>query len=90
MVSHAPILIRKQPTWIQRATAGRYLTEGGAGAFDIGLGARYDRYDATGQGEANSVHDQISPRFRVAWRPDDAFDAIYRIRRGFPPSRQPF
>lgn len=53
-------------------TAGRYLAEGGAGQFDVGLGARYDRYDATGQGDADSVHDQVSPRFRLAWRPDEA------------------
>ena len=53
-------------------TAGRYLADGGAGQFDVGLGARYDRYDASGQNDADSVHDQVSPRFRLAWRPDDA------------------
>ena len=53
-------------------TAGRYLAEGGAGQFDVGIGARYDRYDASGQNDADSVHDQVSPRFRLAWRPDDA------------------
>lgn len=53
-------------------TAGSYLNEGGAGQFDVGLGARYDRYDASGQNGADSVHDQVSPRFRLAWRPDDA------------------
>ena len=52
-------------------TAGRYLAEGGAGQFDVGIGARYDRYDASGQNDADSVHDQVSPRFRLAWRPDD-------------------
>lgn len=53
-------------------TAGSYLAEGGAGQFDVGLGARYDRYDASGQNDADSVHDQVSPRLRLAWRPDDA------------------
>lgn len=53
-------------------TAGSYLAEGGAGQFDVGLGARYDRYDASGQNGADSVHDQVSPRLRLAWRPDDA------------------
>ncbi|WP_404376066.1 TonB-dependent receptor domain-containing protein [Vreelandella aquamarina] len=53
-------------------TAGRYWAEGGAGQFDIGLGGRYDRYDASGQNGTDSVHDQMSPRLRLAWRPDDA------------------
>lgn len=53
-------------------TAGNYLSEGGAGQFDVGIGARYDRYDASGQNDADSVHDQVSPRFRLAWRPNDA------------------
>ncbi|WP_249977011.1 TonB-dependent receptor domain-containing protein [Vreelandella olivaria] len=52
-------------------TAGNYLADGGAGQFDVGLGARYDRYDATGQNDTDSVHDRISPRFRLAWRPND-------------------
>ncbi|ATH77442.1 outer membrane heme/hemoglobin receptor [Vreelandella venusta] len=50
-------------------TAGRYLAEGGAGQWDLGVGARYDRYDASGQASDASVHDRVSPRFRVAWRP---------------------
>lgn len=53
-------------------TAGSYLAEGGVGQFDVGIGARYDRYDASGQHDADSVHDQLSPRFRLAWRPDDS------------------
>ena len=50
-------------------TAGRYLAEGGAGQWDLGVGVRYDRYDASGQASDASVHDRVSPRFRVAWRP---------------------
>lgn len=52
-------------------TAGTYLTDGGAGQFDVGLGARYDRYDANGHNDTDSVHDRVSPRFRLAWRPYD-------------------
>ncbi|WP_447956891.1 TonB-dependent receptor domain-containing protein [Vreelandella sp. EE7] len=52
-------------------SAGAYVDEGGAGAFDLGLGARFDRYDASGQNGEDSVHDRVSPRLRVAWRPVD-------------------
>lgn len=52
-------------------SAGRYLAEGGAGAFDVGLGARYDRYDASGAQDADSTHDRVSPRVRLAWRPNE-------------------
>ena len=52
-------------------TAGRYISDGGGGEFDLGLGARYDRYDASGQDQQNSVHDRTSPRIRLAWRPNN-------------------
>ncbi|MGY4877349.1 TonB-dependent receptor domain-containing protein [Vreelandella aquamarina] len=52
-------------------TAGRFMSDGGGGEFDLGLGARYDRYDASGQGQQNSVHDRTSPRIRLAWRPNN-------------------
>ncbi|ERL51099.1 hypothetical protein BJB45_19200 [Halomonas huangheensis] len=50
-------------------TVGRYLADGGAGEFDLGLGLRYDNYQASNQDGDNSNHDELSPRLRFAWRP---------------------
>ncbi|TVM06581.1 TonB-dependent receptor [Vreelandella aquamarina] len=52
-------------------TTGRFISEGGSGEIDLGLGARYDHYDASGQGQQSSDHDRVSPRIRLAWRPND-------------------
>ncbi|MGQ0335449.1 TonB-dependent receptor domain-containing protein [Halomonas elongata] len=50
-------------------TAGRHLAEGGLGVFDLGLGARYDRYDAEGADGRSTEETQWSPRLRLSWRP---------------------
>ncbi|WP_413615459.1 TonB-dependent receptor [Halomonas cupida] len=50
-------------------TVGNYLSNGGIGEFDLGLGLRYDNYQASNQDGDNSDHDELSPRVRLAWRP---------------------
>ncbi|WP_275287217.1 TonB-dependent receptor domain-containing protein [Halomonas elongata] len=50
-------------------TAGRHLSEGGVGVFDLGLGARYDRYDAEDAAGRETEETQLSPRLRLSWRP---------------------
>lgn len=52
-------------------TIGRYLQHGGAGAFDLGLGARYDHYRAEDSEGRESDEGHVSPRLRLAWRPND-------------------
>ncbi len=50
-------------------TVGRHLSEGGVGVFDLGLGARYDRYDAEDAAGRETEETQLSPRLRLSWRP---------------------
>ncbi len=50
-------------------TLGRYLGQGGAGEFDLGLGARHDSYRAEDAEGRESDKSHLSPRLRVAWRP---------------------
>lgn len=52
-------------------TVGRYLDSGGAGEFDLGLGARLDHYRAEDSAGRESREAQVSPRLRLAWRPLD-------------------
>lgn len=50
-------------------TVGRYLDQGGAGEFDLGLGARHDGYRAEDSQGRESDRSRVSPRLRLAWRP---------------------
>lgn len=50
-------------------TVGRYLGQGGAGEFDLGLGARHDSYRAEDSEGRKSDKSHLSPRLRLAWRP---------------------
>ncbi|WP_027966382.1 TonB-dependent receptor domain-containing protein [Halomonas halocynthiae] len=50
-------------------TAGDYISNGGAGEFDLGLGVRYDRYRARNGTHRESKHDHASPKVRLSWRP---------------------
>ncbi|RCV86396.1 TonB-dependent receptor domain-containing protein [Billgrantia montanilacus] len=52
-------------------TVGHFVADGGSGEFDLGLGARYDRYDAEGRESRSSTEDRVSPRVRLAWRPTE-------------------
>lgn len=52
-------------------TVGRYLDQGGTGEFDLGLGARHDHYRAEDSEGRESDKSRLSPRIRLAWRPDD-------------------
>ncbi|UYG02593.1 TonB-dependent receptor [Halomonas sp. LR3S48] len=52
-------------------TLGRYLDQGGAGEFDLGLGARHDSYRAEDADGRESDKSRLSPRLRLAWRPSN-------------------
>ncbi|WP_261397551.1 TonB-dependent receptor domain-containing protein [Halomonas sp. DP8Y7-3] len=54
-------------------TVGRYLHDGGIGQFDLGLGLRYDSYDAEDNAGRDSDEDELSPKVRLSWRPTDAW-----------------
>ena len=51
---------------------GRYLDDGGAGRFELGLGARYDHYRAEDAEGRDSDEGRLSPRLRLSWSPSDA------------------
>lgn len=53
-------------------TAGDYISNGGAGEFDLGLGVRYDHFRAKDGSHHESRHDHVSPRVRLSWRPDSS------------------
>ncbi|MGO2131727.1 MAG: TonB-dependent receptor domain-containing protein [Halomonas sp.] len=53
-------------------TAGSYLSDGGAGEFDLGLGVRYDHFRAKDGTHRESNHDHVSPKVRLSWRPDSS------------------
>ena len=51
---------------------GRYLDDGGAGRFELGLGARYDHYRAEDAEGRDSDEGRLSPRLRLSWSPNDS------------------
>lgn len=53
-------------------SVGRYLDQGGIGQFDLGLGARYDYYEAQDSQGRESDKGRLSPRVRLAWHPSNA------------------